>query len=329
MNFSPAEIFFFSDEIQKAAGMPAPQAQPQPEKKKNIITRNVGLGTLAATGLAAGLALKNPAAASKYLGNVKQMVTNPKAALQRGFRSGATGIKKGPGASEAASKRVSLYKDSLRSALGSEGQKGRLLQFRALDDINAGKQTARTSGWLGVGAKRSAKGSLELSQGLRKRVEGTLSQLDAGKMVDEAQLAKLYQDIGAAGKGLKTTRGLTSFLPGERSVMFGMGGVGGAAGALESEDPETGRKRGIGERLARGAVGATIGTMAAPLFMGRGAQLAKGNVLTGSTTPALLSQKTLLPLAASGVISGAGTGIATDVAGGGGQLVDKAFGQKS
>jgi hypothetical protein len=322
-------MIFFCDEIQKLAAMPAPAPPPQQEKKKNIVTRNIGLGTLGLGALGTFAALKNPAAASKYLGQVKQMVTNPKAALQRGFRSGATGIKSGPGASEAASKRVSLYKDTLRSALGSEGQKGRLLQFKSLDDINAGTQSARTSGWLGVGARRSGKESLELNKGLRKKVEKALGQLDAGKRVDEAQLSKLYQDIGQAGRGLDTKRGLTSFLPGERSVMLGLGGAGGAAAGLESEDPETGRKRGVGERIARGAVGATIGTMATPLFMGRGAGLSKANLFTGSTKPSLLSQKTLLPLAASGVISGAATGVTSDLAGGGGRLADRAFGQES
>ena len=130
MNFSPAEIFFFSDEIQKAAGMPAPQAQSQPEKKKNIISRHIGKGTLALGALGAAAALKNPAAASKYLGQLKDTVMRPGVALKRGFRSGSSNVMKGPGASEAASKRVRLYKDVMESA-----QQGQLQSVKSLDDI--------------------------------------------------------------------------------------------------------------------------------------------------------------------------------------------------
>ncbi len=109
--------------------------------------------------------------------------------------------------------------------------------------------------------------------------------------------------------------------------MLGLGGgLGGTAG-LETHDPETGRKRGIAERVARGTVGAAVGTMATPLFMGRGAGLSKANVFTGKG-PSLLSQKTLLPLAGSTVALGAG-GVAGEVAGKGGELADRAFGQKS
>ena len=108
MNISSATLFFFSAEIQKQAGMPTPQTQPsQPKKKKNLITKNVGLGTLAATGVAAGLALRNPAAAGKYLSRAGEMVTKPGRALTRGFRSGSMSTAKGTaGGTEAAAKRV-------------------------------------------------------------------------------------------------------------------------------------------------------------------------------------------------------------------------------
>ena len=68
-------------------------------------------------------------------------------------------------------------------------------------------------------------------------------------------------------------KGVTYYAPGERSVMMGLGGGLGATAGLEAEDPETGRKRGVAERIARGTVGAAVGTMATPLFMGRGAGL--------------------------------------------------------
>ncbi len=85
------------------------------------------------------------------------------------------------------------------------------------------------------------------------------------------------------------------------------------------------RKRGIGARIARGTVGAATGTMMSPLFLGRGTGLSKANVFTGKA--GLLSQKNLLPFAASTAAMGGGL-VATDAAGSGGALVDRAFGQK-
>lgn len=306
MNFSPAEIFFFSDEIQKAAGMPAPQAQPQPQKKKNILTRNVGFGSLAATGLAAGLALKNPAAASKYFSRVGRVVTKPGRALSRGFRSGSMTTAKGTaGGTEAAAKRVSQYQKVIGDA--AEGQ---LRSVQALDDIAAGTQSARARGFGSVGTRMGAAGELKLSGDLAKRVAETQAAIKAGKPVDERVLQGLYKEIQQAGAGLKTTKGFGYYAPGERTVMMGLGGGLGATAGLQKEDPETGRKRGIAERVARGTVGAATGMMMTPLYKGLGA---------GALLPAAV---TMGPLAVA-------SGVAGDVAGGGGALVDKAFGQKS
>lgn len=332
MSLSPSELFFFSAEIQKEAGMPAPQNQSQPEKKKNIVSRHMGKGTLALGALGAAAAIRNPAAAGKYLGQLKDTVMRPGVALKRGFRSGSSNVMKGPGASEAASKRVRLYRDVLQSA-----QQGRLQSVRSLDDIGSGANTMRARGFGSAGRQFSRKGQeLKLSGDLKKRVDAAQSALAKGEKVDEKVLRGLYQEVQQAGKGLKMRKGVTYYAPGERASMMALGGGLGATAGLEAEDPETGRKRGVAERIARGTVGAAVGTMATPLFMGRGAGLAKQNVFTGKTyapgsmgmLKGLTTQKAILPIAGSTVALGAG-GIATDVAGGGGQLVDKAFGQKS
>lgn len=339
-----AKMFYFSDELQKLAGISAAQPQPQQPKKKNAITRNVGLGTLAAGGLTAALALKNPASAAKYLGQAKQMVTNPKAALQRGFRSGASNTRAGTaGASEAASKRVGMYKQSLEGALGYSPQAeaqalaagkeftrgtGKQVSYQALD-----KPTSlRASGWGSVG-KATSKGELTMSKELQEKAHNTLLALQKGERVPEAQIKELYTQIqGVGGKqGLEMKKSLGRFLPGERGAMLAMGAGGGAMGGMETHDPETGRKRGVAERLARGTVGAATGAMVTPLFMGRGAGLSKKNLFTGKlpqgTLSGYMTQKALMPLAGSTVAMGGGL-VATDVAGGGGALVDKAFGQK-
>lgn len=330
MSISSVELFFFSSEIQKLAAMPA---QPQQPEKKNLITKHMGTGTAVLGALGAAAALKNPAAAGKYLGYLKDTVMRPGVALKRGFRSGSSNVMKGPGASEAASKRVRLYKDVL-----SDAQQGNLQSIKSLDDIASGANTARARGFGSAGRKfskgifGSGEGQLKLSPDLKKRVDAAQQAMASGKKVDEKTLQGLYQEIQQAGSGLKMRKGLTYYAPGERSVMMGLGGGLGATAGLEETDPETGRKRGIAERLARGTVGAAVGTMATPLFMGRGAGLSSKSYLTGRKAEGLLqglaSQKGLVPLAGSTVALGAG-GVAGDVAGGGGRMVDSAFGQKS
>lgn len=298
--------------------MPAPQPQqPQEPKKKNLLTRHAGKGTLLATGIAGLAALKNPAAAGKYLTKTKELVTKPVQSLKAGWREGASNIRSGPGAASAASKRVEHMKSVFRDAQG-----GTLRSVAALDNPNS----LRGSGWFSMGP-RKAKG-LQLNKRLQRQVDATLQQLDAGKMVPEEQLAALYGKIQAAGKAQNLTpkAGLGTFLPGERSLMAGMGTVGGLAGGLQSEDPETGRKRGVAERLARAGTGAFVGAATTPLMFGRGMGLSKANLFTGKG-PSMLSQKAVLPIAASFPVMAAG-GMATDVAGSGGALVDKAFGQK-
>ena len=317
-----AEVFFFSDELQKLAGMPAPQPQqPQEPKKKNLLTRHAGKGTLLATGIAGLAALKNPAAAGRFLTKTKEIATKPVQSLRAGWREGASNIRKGPGAQSAASKRVEHMK-----SVFSDAQGGTLQNVAALDNPNS----LRGRGWLSMGTRKAE--GLKLDKGMKSQVDDVMKRLNAGEKIPEEQLAGLYGKIQAAGKaqGLTPKAGLSMsnpYLLGERTLMAGMGTVGGAAGGLESVDPETGRKRGVGERLARAGAGAFVGAASTPLLMGRGMGLSKGNLLTGGKGPSMLSQKTVLPIAASFPVMAAG-GMATDVAGSGGALVDKAFGQK-
>jgi hypothetical protein len=320
-----AEIFFFSDELQKLAGMPAPQPQqPQEPKKKNLLTRHAGKGTLLATGIAGLAALKNPAAAGKYLTKAKEIATKPVQSLKAGWREGASNIRSGPGASSAASKRVEHMKDVFTDA-----QEGTLRNVAALDNPDS----LRGKGWLSMGVRQAD--GLQLDKGLKSQVDDVVSRLKAGEMVPEEQLAGLYSQIQEAGKAQGLTPSALNFsisnpyLLGERGLIAGMGTIGGAAGGASSTDPETGRKRGVAERLARAGTGAFLGASTAPLMMGRGMGLARSNLLTGNTGKgtSMLSQKTVLPAAASVPVMAA-AGMATDVAGSGGALVDKAFGQK-
>jgi len=224
---SCSSLFFFSDELQKSAGMPAPQQAPQQKKQKNIITRNMGMGTAALGAVGAAAALRNPAAAGKYLGQLKDTVMRPGVALKRGLRSGSSNVAKGtPGASEAASKRVSLYKDVLRDA-----GEGNLQSVRALDDFASGANTIRARGFGSAGRQYSTNifgggsqaGKLKLSPDLKQRVDAAQKTLSEGGRVDEKTLQGLYQEVQQAGKGLNMRKGVTYYSPGERTLMMGMG----------------------------------------------------------------------------------------------------------
>ena len=263
---SEAIFSYFSEELaEKVAAIPAPtppQAGP-PKKKKGmgISPLTVGAGVI---GL--GAVLKNPATAQKYLGRLKGLVTSPKDSFVRGMRTGASNIKQGPGASASAAKKQELFKEVLEGA-----QQGRKVSIEALEN----PQGLRASGWGSVGTSRSAKDSLKLDDKLQGRVDTALKRIKDGDDVDMSSLSKLYGDIQTAGQGLKTRKGLTYYLPGERALFPGLGVAGGAAGALPSEDAD-GRKRSVGERLVRGAAGAYLGAATAPLWYSRGMGLQKG-----------------------------------------------------
>jgi hypothetical protein len=309
-------------ELQKLAGISAGmQPAAQEPKKKNIITRNIGAGTLIGTGIAGALALKNPTAAKGFAKGLKEIATKPVQSMKRGWREGASNIRSGLGAESSASKRVEHMKETFRSA--GEGK------FRSVSGLDA-PDSLRGSGWLSMGVRQAD--GLKLDPALQKRVSAAREALDAGKRVPEEQLANLYGEIQAAGKaqGLKPRAGLdlsNPYLPGERAVETLGGVVGGAAGGMPAQD-EDGKKRGIAERLTRAGVGAVLGASTAPFVMsGRGMGLSKANVIPGlGKGPSFLSQKGLLPAVAAVPIA-AGTGIAADAAGSGASLVDKAFGQ--
>jgi hypothetical protein len=260
-------------------------------------------------GAAAGAAaLKNPAAAAKYFRTAGQLVTRPRESMIRGFREGAANLKPGQiGFEQSASKRTGLYRDVFNQALSD----GRLVSYEALN-----KAPTRGGGWLSMGAKKSAKDSLEISPRLRARLQTAADDIAAGKRVDPKLMENLYAQLQAAGasQNLAMKKGLTYYLPGERGMFVAPGLVGGVAGALPSED-ETGRKRGLGERLARGAAGTYLGVATAPLMIGRGMGLEKG------------FQKLMLPMGV-GAAAMPAVSAGTDVAGSGGRMIDTAFGQK-
>jgi hypothetical protein len=316
---TPVIMAAFSDEMEKLSALPPKQEKEGPlSGAKSSLKRNIGLGTLAAGGATALLALKNPRAAKGYFRHAKEIVTKPGKSMARGWRSGRVDINSGAGASEAASKRVGMYRDTFRAATG---KKPSLLQHDTLTNKDPG--FLRKQNILSVG-ERKAKG-LKLDKDLQRRVQETQNALDSGKRIPEEQLRALYDEIGQAGRaqGLKPGAGIMTYMPGERALNVGMGTAGGAYEGLQTEDPETGRKRGVGERLARGAMGAGTGVALGHMFMGRGTGLDSRSLFGGR---GLVSQKGLLPLAAGGVLA-SGEGIAADAAGGAGRLVDRAFGQ--
>lgn len=314
---TPETMYAFADELLKLGGVQAPTESEQPGLPSRMYAsakRNVGPTGVIGGGLALGLAAKNPAAAAKYLRFGKELVTKPGRSLARGWRSGRLDIKPGmAGASDAASKRVGLYKNTFKDAL----EEGTLLQH---DALTGDPGFLRRQNILSAGARRAR--GLELSPDLKARVAKTQKALADGAQIPESQLRALYDEIGQAGAGLKTKAGLGTYMPGERALTMGMGGGFGASEGL-SETDENGRKRGMGERVARGATGALLGVGTGHMLMGRGTGL---SAKTLSGKKGFLSQKGLLPLAASGAIMG-GVGMATDAAGAGGQLVDRSFGQ--
>lgn len=334
---TPSQMLFFSVEMQKVSGMPQPsQAQLAPppgqtEKKKSGLSKYVNPMTIGGSALALGsLALGKPGALKAFGQKSKDIVANPKAALQRGFRSGsskqyAPGT---PGAREAASKRVEMMTESFDEALGSGTGGARLKTWEALERPDS----MRAGGWGSAGARYSDKGvggklmdfirgekgqTLDLGEDLTKRVTGMRDRIRGGEIVDEAEIRKVYDAIKekAAAQGLTANRrGYGYYLPGERTVDVGFGTVGGVAMGAPAEDPETGRKRGVAERIARGTIGGYLGLTTAPLMTGRAMQLSGLG-------------KAVLPVAAGAPIMAA-TEAAADAGGSGAALIDSAFGQK-
>ena len=321
-----------------------------PPKKPGILSKNFGglsgIMGLAGTAATVGLLRKNPVAARKIVGGLKDVVTKPIKTLRTGFTSGANFV--GEGASKASkemarSKRVEMMNEAFTDALH-----GTATQH---DVLKPGASSARKGGWLSAGERSNR--DFTPSAGLKKDIEQIQEAQKEHGIIDYDRIKSVYDRIGqeAESSGLKLSRGLTSFLPGERGFEVGMAGLGGLGGFLPSTD-EYGNERGLGERIARGLTGAGAGMMTARLQSGRGLGLSKENILNpvlkkfdsgyGDLTKKLglqdylgtqlsshrsaLSQKTLVPAALGLAVSPFET-FAEDVAGGAGSLVDRAFGQ--
>lgn len=312
------------------------------KKKPGFFKRNFGgaMGAMGAAGglLAAGALASKPGAAKKFLGNVSAAAKNPVQAMRRGMNTGASFV--GKGADEfsqqaAQSKRVEMMNEALQDALS-----GTATQHDALRE---GAGAARRGGWASAGERSSGglrswlKGEkgFEASSGLQRDIKAIQEAQKAGR-VDYKDIESVYRRIGqeAADQGVNLRGGLTTYLPGERTVEVGGAVIGGLGGALPSTD-EYGNQRGVAERLARGAVGAGLTAGTAHLLGGRNLGLSKSNVFNPvlkKINPSLmsqrsaLSQKMLVP-AAAGLAMAPIEGAAGDIAGGAGSLVDRAFGQ--
>jgi hypothetical protein len=329
-------LYSFSLELQKQAGISsttpsAPEAQEP--KKKNIIQRNfTGPGVVlpAIGGLVAGAALlRNPSGAGKLFTAAKEVATKPVQSIKRGLSSGANFA--GNNADEftqgaARSKRVELMNEAFENALD-----GTATQFDALSDT-AG--AARKGGWASAG-ERSSGGltgffnkdpKFNASDNLRSKITSIMDRQRAGEMIPEEELLDAYRQIGqeAGAQNVKLRGGISTYMPGERAIEVGQVGVTGVANALPSTDDE-GNERGVAERLARGLTAAGITAGTAHLFTGRNLGLGKSNLITGGKR-SFLSQKLIVP-SAVGMAAVPFEGLASDVTGSAGSVLDRAFGQ--
>jgi hypothetical protein len=339
----------FSEEMTKLSALqpakPVTAAQPQPQqqqKKPGFFKRNFGgtMGALGAAGglVAAGALATNPKAAKKFLGNVSAAAKNPVQAMRRGMNTGASFV--GEGADKfsrraAQSKRVEIMNEAFEDAL-----RGTATQHDALRE---GAGAARRGGWMSVGERSSGglrswlKGEkgFEASAGLQRDIKAIQEAQKAGR-VDYKDIESVYRRIGqeAADQGVNLRGGIGTYIPGERAMEVGGAAIGGLGGAAPSTD-EYGNKRGVTERLARGAVGAGLTAGTAHLLAGRNMGLSKSNVFNPllkkidpslASQRSLFSQKMLVP-AAAGLAMAPLEGAAGDIAGGAGSLVDRAFGQ--
>jgi len=319
---------------------------PQSPIMKHVNPVSVGGTAL----LGAALLRGRPGAAGKFLQTAKEVVTKPVTSIGRSMRAGASYV--GPGADDfarnaAQSKRVELMSDSLRSlneSLGAQAGKtgplvGQVDQFKVLEGAGAPASTLagrlRQSGFLSAGRQKYE--NVEVGQDTAKRLRNLVSELDsageAGAQVDYKKIENMYNELGslarqqASAGTARVGKGGWYYGPGERVVEVGAPALSAYGGYAEDEDPETGRKRSVGERLARAATMGTVAAGTGALFAGKNLGLSKTNLLTGKGR-SWFSAKGIVPMAAGMSVGSTLENVGADVAGAGAQQLDTAFGQK-
>lgn len=335
-------------QLPQIPGQTQPKQQSEQTQQSSKFKKYVNPLSVGGTALVGGMLLRKPGAAGKFLTTAKEVVTKPITSIRRGLQSGASYA--GPGADDfargaAESKRVELMGESLRDINSSILQarqagtpiKADVSQFAALEGGDAGLGTIqdrlRRSGFLSAG--RQTYRGVDIDDQTAKRVSDLVAELDAageaGKKVELSRIEDLYRQLGQQAKqqsgGAAPSKGLWYYGLGERVPEVLAPAATFAAGALPAEDPETGERRSTIERLARGTAGAATTAATGALFAGRNLGLSKTNLLTGKGR-SLVSAKAIVPALAGATIGSTAENIASDVAGGGANLVNSAFGQK-
>lgn len=319
-------------------------------KKQGPLSKHLNPVTLGGTALLGAALLRQPRMAGKFLTTAKEVVTKPVQSIGRSMRAGANYV--GPGADEfaqgaARSKRVEMMSESLRnlndsvsSSLSSGGPAvGQVDQFKVLEGGERGLGTVadrlRRAGVLSAGRQQFK--NVQLDEATVNRLRQTISEMDqaaaAGRQVDYSKLEGVYKDLGSQARAqaaqgtAKAEKGLWYYGIGERPVEVGAPLIAAAGGVADSTDPETGRERSMGERLARGAAMGGTAAATGALFAGRNLGLGKSNLLTGKGR-SWLSAKAVVPAVGGAVVGSALENASADVVGGGTQLINTAFGQK-
>lgn len=309
--------------------------KPQSPIMKHVTPLSVG-----GAALLGATVLRNPKGAKKLWDVTKEVVTKPVASIERGLSAGASYV--GPKADAftqgaARSKRVELMSESLRdvdSALRGVGGRASVAQFKALDeagDLTSAQQKARRAGFLSAG--RETFDNVSVDSSTARRIRNLVADLDAagasGQQVDYSKIRSVYDEVGRQARSQRVPgkKGLWYYGPGERAIEVATPALGFATGAAETEDPETGRKRSLSERLARGATTAGISAATGHLFAGRNLGLSKASLLDNQRRSAI-SPKGIIPLVGGIAVGSTLENVGADVVGGAANMLDSAFGQK-
>ena len=260
--------------LEKRAALPSKEqtaaiVESGEKKKKGLSTgaKLLGLGGALAIGLGTG----KVQAAGKALKNVMKNPTSgkfdPVGAVKRGWRD--------MGNAADSAKRIETSKNILGGLeSGVVREAGQTTQGLG--------GTLRKGGWISKNNQvignlgESAKANVQAA--MKKEMPHLFD--DAGKLsLDKLspeqlraaeskflELAK-QQEMGALTGGQKTMNVLGKYLPGEKTMIGGLTGMG-VAGELGTTQDPSGRQRSLTERLIRGAAVGTAGVALNPLFMG-------------------------------------------------------------